>query len=103
MLVKFWEEMMPHAPWEKFAVCGSQVILIAFNYILLSLSVANLKKKRGEKRGEKGRRRGNAKGGGMAVEGDAIATVTIDKKNSNSGGAVLAVNTRSKSKSNKFA
>lgn len=95
MLVKFWEEMAPHATWEKFAVCGSQVILIAFNLILLSLSVANLKKKRGEKRGG-----GQA---GMAVEGDAVAIVTVDKKSSNIGGAAIAVNTRSRSKSNNVA
>lgn len=88
MLVKFWEEMSPHPTWEKFAVCGSQLVLIAFNFILLSLSLANLKKKRG--------------GVGMAVEGDAVAIVTIDKKDTGVG-AAIAVNTRSRSQLNKSA
>lgn len=94
MLVKFWEEMQPHAPWEKYTVCGCQVTLIGFNFILLSLSVANLKKGRGEKKPAAG-------GGGMAMEGShAIATVTINKKNNMSIGddVAIAANTRSRSK-----
>ncbi len=45
MLVKFYQEMQVHALWELIAVCGSQIVLIGFNIILLSLSIANWKKR----------------------------------------------------------
>lgn len=46
MLVNFWEEMQPYAAWERYTVCLCQLILIGFNIILLSLSIANWRKHR---------------------------------------------------------
>lgn len=47
MLVYFYQEMQVHALWELVAVCGSQIALIGFNIILLSLSIANWRKRSG--------------------------------------------------------
>jgi hypothetical protein len=47
MLVYFYQEMQAHALWESVAVCGSQIALIGFNIILLSLSIANWQKRSG--------------------------------------------------------
>lgn len=45
MLVYFYHEMKSHALWEMIAVCGSQLVLIGFNGILLSLSIMNWRKR----------------------------------------------------------
>ena len=45
MLVLFYREMQAYALWELIAVCGSQVALIAFNVVLLMLSITNWKKR----------------------------------------------------------
>lgn len=48
-LVKFWEEMFydeRYQMWEIMAVLGSQVVLIGFNVLLLSLTASNWHKKR---------------------------------------------------------
>ncbi len=34
-----------HAAWEILTVCGSQIILIGFNVVLLALSIGNWKKR----------------------------------------------------------
>jgi hypothetical protein len=41
MLVHFWREMQPYARWEALVVCGCQLLLIAFNLFLLTLSALN--------------------------------------------------------------
>lgn len=48
MLVAFYQEMKAHALWEMAAVCGSQIVLIGFNVVLLTLSIANWRKRAGK-------------------------------------------------------
>lgn len=45
MLVYFYHEMKSHALWQMITVCGSQVVLIGFNAVLLSLSIMNWRKR----------------------------------------------------------
>ena len=59
--------MQIHETWEMLTVCGCQLLLIAFNFVLLSLSVMNWMKR--------------AKGGRPAAatvpdKGDVTATLT---------------------------
>ena len=39
--------MQIHALWELMTVCGCQIVLIAFNVVLLGLSIGNWKKRSG--------------------------------------------------------
>ncbi len=58
MLVRMYQQMQPYATWEMLTVCACQTLLIAFNVVLLVLSVSNWKKRAGK--GGKGGKKGAA-------------------------------------------
>lgn len=45
MLLRFYQEMQVHAAWELVTVCTCQALLIAFNFLLLGLTIGNWKKR----------------------------------------------------------
>lgn len=47
MLTVFYREMQVHETWELITVCACQIVLIAFNVVLLALSIGNWKKRAG--------------------------------------------------------
>lgn len=47
MLIVFYKEMQIHETWELLTVCACQIVLIAFNVVLLALSIGNWKKRAG--------------------------------------------------------
>ena len=52
LLVKFYEIMKEYRAWEMYAVCGSQMFLILFNFALLWLGVAKYLKTKSKIRQE---------------------------------------------------
>lgn len=49
MLLRFYQQMQTHPVWEMLVVCGSQLLLIGFNVVLLALSAGNWRKRSGGK------------------------------------------------------